>query len=166
MSRLVVVGEIAGAHGVKGWVKIHSFTEPRDAILDYVPWVLDTNGVTRECKVLAARAEGPSVLARLEQIEDRDQAAKLRFSKILAPRDRFPVPEPGHYYWADLIGLQVKTVDGQALGIVTDMMATGANDVMVVKGERERLVPFVTGEYVKEVHIDEGYLIVDWDPEF
>lgn len=165
-QRLVVVGEVSGAHGVKGWVKIHSYTEPHDSILEYIPWVLDTKGVTRECKVLAARVQGRSILAQLDQVNDRDQAASLRFSKILVPRERFPKLEPGHYYWFDLVGLQVRTPEGLSLGTVDDMMSTGANDVMIVKGDRERLIPFVMGQYVKEVHLDEAYLIVDWDPDF
>ncbi|HUL13157.1 MAG TPA: ribosome maturation factor RimM [Methylococcaceae bacterium] len=167
MARRVVVGEIAGAYGVKGWVKIHSYTEPAENILDYSPWRLAGDKCeSREYKVIAGRRHGQAVVARLEGVETRDQAVGLRFQKISVSRDQFPQLERGCYYWVDLIGLKVLTCSGVEFGTVAEMMATGANDVMVVRGERERLVPFVLDEYVKEVRLDEGIMIVDWDPDF
>lgn len=166
MAQQVVVGEVAGAYGVKGWVKIHSHTEPRENILDYSPWRLGDGGESREYQVLAGRRHGLAVVARLEGIETREQATSLRHLKILVSRERFPPLPPGHYYWADLVGLKVQTCSGVELGPVAEMMATGANDVMAVRGECERLIPFVIGEYVKEVKLDEGLVIVDWDPDF
>jgi 16S rRNA processing protein RimM len=166
VTRQVVVGKIAGAYGVKGWVKIHSHTEPRENILDYAPWRLGDECESKEYQVVAGRRHGLAVVARLEGIDTREQAASLRHLKILVSRDRFPPLQPGQYYWADLVGLKVRTCSGVELGAVAEMMATGANDVMVVKGERERLIPFVIDEYVKEVSLDESLLIVDWDPDF
>jgi 16S rRNA processing protein RimM len=165
-ARRIVVGEIAGAHGIKGWVKIHSHTQPPAAILDYAPWFLADGESERECKALAGRPQGRAVVARLEGIEDRDAAIALRFQKILVPRACFPPPEPGHYYWFDLVGLDIFNVEGASLGKLAEMMETGANDVMIARGERERLIPFVMGEYVKAVDLEKGVLIVDWDPEF
>lgn len=164
VTRHIVVGEVAGAYGVKGWVRIHSHTEPPENILSYSPWRLDDD--SREYEVLAGRRHGQDVVARLDGIETRDQATGLRFRKVLVSRDCFPPPEPGHYYWVDLVGLNVRTCSGIELGTVADMMATGANDVMVVRGEREHLVPFIVDEYVKEVRLSEGVLVVDWDPDF
>jgi 16S rRNA processing protein RimM len=161
-----VVGEVAGAHGIKGWVKIHSHTEPPEQILDYAPWTVEIQGETKEYEVVAARAQGRQVIAQLQGVTDRDQAAALRFGKIMVPRTRFPELEAGHYYWVDLVGLRVRTPEGVLLGRLDEMMATGANDVMVVRGERERLIPFVMGDFVKEVNLKQGYLTVDWDPAF
>lgn len=166
MSRLVTVGEILGAYGVRGWVKLQSHTEPPENILRYSPWVLGQAAQGRECRVIDGKRHGNLVIARLEGITDRDQAALLQRQVISVARYQFAPLKRGQYYWADLIGLQVRTVDGVDLGKITDMMETGANDVMEVQGDRERLIPFVVGEFVKDVQIDEGFIVVDWDPEF
>lgn len=166
MSRRVVVGEILGAFGVRGWVKVQSHTQPPENILKYSPWFLDAQAGTKEYKVLDGRPHGHIFVARLEGIVDRDQAALLQRCKIAVPRERFPPLAPGKYYWTDLIGLEVRTVAGLTLGKIASMMETGANDVMEVHGDRERLIPFVMNEFIKSVNIDEGYLIVDWDPDF
>lgn len=165
-ERQVIVGEVADAYGVKGWVKIHSHTEPPGNILDYAPWLLAGKDGTKEYKVLSGRTHGPFVVARLEGLDDRDQALKLKASKIMVPKDRFPPAEPGHYYWADLEGLRIVNLDGVELGMVADMMATGANDVIVARGERERLIPFVIGQFVKDINLAEGTMLVDWDADF
>jgi 16S rRNA processing protein RimM len=81
-------------------------------------------------------------------------------------REQLPEAEEGHYYWTDLIGLRVELEDGTALGTIENLMATGANDVMVVKGDRQRLVPFVREQYVKRVDLEHGVVVVDWDPDF
>ncbi len=166
MTKQVIVGEIAGAFGVKGWVKIHSHTTPPDNVLAYSPWLLEGQDGAKEYKVLSGRMHGSSVIAQLEGVTDRDQALKLRSNTILVSRDRFPPAEDGHYYWVDLVGLRVRNLAGADFGKVVDMMATGANDVIVAQGERERLIPFVIGQFVKDVNLDEGFMVVDWDPDF
>ncbi len=166
MTKQVIVGEIAGAYGVKGWVKIHSHTTPPDNILGYSPWLLEGKDGAKEYTVLSGRMQGAAVVAQLEGVDDRDQALHLRSSRILVPRGRFPPAEEGHYYWVDLVGLRVRNVEGVDLGKVVEMMATGANDVIVAQGERERLIPFVIGQFVKEIDLDEGSMIVDWEPDF
>jgi 16S rRNA processing protein RimM len=102
----------------------------------------------------------------LEGVDDRDQALQLSGLKIFVDRSQFEPAKPGEYYWADLIGLEVRETSGRSLGTVANMMETGSNDVMVVQGERERLIPFVIGEFVKNVDLNQGVLIVDWDPDF
>ena len=165
MSQLITVGEIAGAFGIKGWVKIFSHTDPIQNILDYGPWLLTDLDGTKEFKVLSGRVHGNYVIALLEGVEDRDKAQKLKSSKISVPRDSFPRLESG-YYWADLIGLQVTNLDGVGLGTIEQMLSTGANDVIVAKAERERLIPFVMGTFVKEINLGEGKMLVDWDADF
>ena len=166
MSSLVEVGEIVGAFGVLGWVKIRSFTDPPANILKYIPWALGSSEAPRSARLVEGRPQGAAVVARLEGVEDRDQAIALKGTRILVPRQCFPEASPGTYYWADLIGLDVVTVAGVALGKVRGLLETGANDVLDVKGERDRLIPFVVGEFVKNVDLAESRITVDWDPEF
>ncbi|MGX2041580.1 ribosome maturation factor RimM [Methylocaldum sp. MU1018] len=166
MARQIIVGEVAGAFGVRGWVKIRSYTDPADNILSYSPWLIGDGESQREFKVLGGRRQGNSVVARLDGVDTRDQALQLNASRISVDRDRFEPPRPGEYYWADLIGIEVRTTRGVSLGTVVGMMETGANDVMEVRGERDRLIPFVMGQFVKDVDLNAGVLIVEWDPDF
>lgn len=166
MSSLVEVGEIVGAFGVLGWVKVRSFTDPPANILNYIPWALGSSEAPRSAMLVEGRPQGAAVVARLQGVEDRDQAIALKGTRILVPRQCFPDASPGTYYWADLIGLDVLTVAGVALGKVRGLLETGANDVLDVKGERDRLIPFVVGEFVKNVDLAESLITVDWDPEF
>lgn len=160
----VILGRIAGAHGVKGWVKVFSHTEPAEAIADYRPWLLGEDG--RLVEPLEAVMQGKKVVARLEGVSDRSQAEALVGLEIYVERHQLPEPGERQFYWSDLIGLEVKHQDGESLGTLAEMMATGANDVMVVEGDRQRLIPFVQGETVIEVDLDAGRLTVDWDKEF
>jgi len=153
---------------VRGWVKIFSYTEPRQNIIDYQPWYLkkeqDADWVP--VQLAEGRQQGKGVVARLQNCDDRDQAYNLMGSEIAIRRDQLPATEPGEYYWNELQGLQVVTVDGESLGTVDHLLSTGANDVLVVKGERERLIPFLTGPVVIEVDLERGEIQVDWDKDF
>ncbi|MDD5036193.1 MAG: ribosome maturation factor RimM [Methylococcaceae bacterium] len=166
MARRVVVGEVAGAFGVRGWLKIYSHTEPPENILGYSPWFLEGKNGVKEYKIVSGRLHGKMVLVQLEGVDERDLAISLKSHKVMVGRECFPPVQPGRYYWADLVGLKVKTCEDIELGTVSEMMATGANDVMVVQGERERLIPFVLGQYVKQIDLEQGLAVVDWDPEF
>jgi 16S rRNA processing protein RimM len=99
-------------------------------------------------------------------IDDRDIAASLLNTQIAVRREQLPPAAEGEYYWSDLVGLAVRTIAGVELGKVTHLMQTGANDVLVVKGDRERLIPFLQPDVVKRVDLDAGIIEVDWDPEF
>ncbi len=163
----LVVGKIVGLFGVKGWVKIHSFTEPRENILRYSPWLLKKGTDCKQIAVADGGLHGKSVIACLTGIDDRDSAASLQGYEILIAADSLPKAAAGEYYWRDLIGLQVETVQGVPLGMVDYLLETGANDVLIVKqNERERLIPFLQGQFVKSIDLSAGKMIVDWDPEF
>ncbi|MCR6685227.1 ribosome maturation factor RimM [Pseudoxanthomonas sp.] len=166
--KLILMGRVTGAFGVRGDVKIESWTEPRAQIFRYQPWTLRAaaNGIERELSGARGRDTGKHVVATLPGCEDRDAAEALRGTEIWVPREVLPPPAPGEYYWVDLEGLRVVTVDGVALGEVSHLLSTGANDVMVVRGERERMLPFVQPDYVRSVDFDSGTITVDWDPEF
>ena len=161
---MLVLGRILGVHGVRGWVKVFSETEPRDNILSYRSWFL---GASRSPRQLAeGRLQGKGLVARLEGCEDRDQAAALVGQEVAVRRDQLPPPRAGEFYWADLEGLIVETLDGIFLGRVDRLFATAANDVLVIKGDRERLLPFVWDQVVRDVDLELGRIRVDWDPDF
>lgn len=161
---MVALGRVSGAHGVRGWVRVRSDTAPPEAILDYQPWLLGP--ARRPLKPVQGQKQGNHVLALLEGISDRDQARSLAGLEIAVPREQLPAPGEGCYYWADLIGLGVFLPGGEKLGTIERMMATGANDVMVVRGDKERLIPFSLGRHVLAVDLEGRRVTVDWDPEF
>ncbi len=165
-DRRILLGRIVGVSGLDGSVKLHSFTEPRENIFRYRPWSLVLGAETRVVDKPQGRPQGRGLVAKLPGVSDRDQAAALMGAEIWVARERLPKPKPGEYYWVDLEDLAVVTVEGVALGRVSHLFATGANDVMVVKGDRERLIPFVLGHAVKRVDLDARIIEVDWDPEF
>jgi 16S rRNA processing protein RimM len=162
--KLVPLGHIAGVHGIQGWVKVHSLTEPREAIFEYQPWLLGE--ALEAVRVRQGKKHGNRLIALLENADSREAAEALVNQSIAVYRDQFPELPQGEFYWTDLRGLAVRLEDGRELGTIDRMLATGANDVMVVRGERERLIPFILGEYVKRVDLDAGVVTVDWDPDF
>ena len=167
-GRRVPVGRIVGLHGVQGWIKLESWTEPRTKIFDYHPWLLATapDAVT-EVTGAKGRPQGKGLVAQLPGVDDRDTAAALVGSDIYVAREQLPPPGKDEYYWVDLEGLEVVTTEGAVLGRVSHLFATGANDVVVVRdGTRERLIPFIQGSYVHSVDLSGGRMVVDWDPEF
>ncbi len=163
----VILGKITGFYGVRGWVKVYSHTEPRANIVNYSPWLIRRPGQDWQPLVVkAGKAHGKGVIAQLQGIEDRDQARPLLGAEIAVRREQLPAPGPGEYYWADLVGLQVSNREGISLGLVASMMETGANDVLVVEGERQRLIPFIQPDVVVDVDLQTGTIQVDWDPDF
>lgn len=169
----IVLGRITSAFGIKGWVKVYSFTDPMENVLDYRTWTLRLrDGTRRQVVVEEGRRQGSGLAARLQDVSDRDQAQSLANAEILVTSDRLPQLEPGEYYWHQLEGLRVETVGGEKLGYVDHLFETGANDVLVVKGTadsrdpRQRLIPYLPGQVVKEVDLGGKRLVVDWDPEF
>jgi 16S rRNA processing protein RimM len=174
VQRKVIVGRVSGLFGVHGWVKVFSYTEPREMIASYRNWFIGSEKSWQPYEIAEGKKHGKGVVVRVSGIADRDQAAELVGSDIAVDRDTFPASGKDKYYWTDLIGLNVATVDGQDLGKVAGLMETGANDVLVVEEvvegadgcERQRLIPFVTGEVVTDVDLDGGRIVVDWDPDF
>ncbi len=166
-SDFLDAGEISGVFGIKGLVKVFSFTDPRENILAYSPWILQKNNQTREVKIVGGQRHGNNVVAELDGISDRDAALALIGWKILIRKQQLPETKPGEYYWADLVGLNVKTKKGVSLGKVDNLLETGANDVLVVlDGEIERLIPFLQQQTIMHIDLDAGLMIVDWDPDF
>jgi len=166
VEKRVVLGRVSGLFGVRGWIKVHSGTDPREGIIRYSPWQLKAGGEWCSVKLEAGRRQGNNVVVKLAGIDDRDAAAALLNAEIAVWRDQLPAASEGEIYWADLEGLAVRTEDGVELGHVDHLLETGANDVLVVRGERERLIPFLREQVVRRVDFDERVVIVDWDPDF
>ncbi len=165
-DRRVAVGRIAGLFGVRGWLKVYSYTDPRDNVVSYSPWYLVLDGQSRQVKVLSGRAHGDTVVALIEGVQDRDAAAALVGSEIEVDRAVFGKAGREQFFWADLQGMKVQTLAGESLGVVDHLFETGANDVMVVVGERRHLVPFLYGRVVTGVDAEQRLITVDWDPGF
>ncbi len=164
----ITLGKVVGVFGVKGWVKVFSETRPKEQIFKYSPWTLTLKNSVNEVKVLSGRPQGKGLVASLAGITDCDAARLLIGAEISVPQEALPAAGIDEYYWSQLTGLRVETTDGLLLGKVTGLLETGANDVMVVKGDvadKEHLIPF-TEFAVIDVDIDSGKLIVDWDPDF
>ena len=173
---MLVVGKSTGCYGVKGWVKIHSFTEPKENFLRFGQWMLRRRGVVEPVEFDDGRAQGKGLVAHIPGVDDRTQAESLRGLEVLVQADSLPQLEAGDYYWSQLQGLQVWCRDAGTpgsgekvlLGTVDYLIETGANDVLVVKpspgsiDEQERLLPYLPGEVVTRVDLEEAVIEVDW----
>lgn len=166
MSDWVVLGQIRGLYGVQGWVKVFSHTQPRGRILDYDPLYLRIRGEWQVVEIEEGRLQGKGVVLKLSGYDNRDVAAGLLGCDIAIRREQLPPLPAGEYYWAELKGLRVVTGDGVELGKIERLFETGANDVIVVAGERERLIPFLQGKVIKRIDLEQGVMQVDWDPTF
>jgi len=179
-EHLITVGKITSVYGIKGWVKVFSYTDPKENVFEYQPWYLAApegmeSGTLEPLEIDQHRPQGQGLVAHIKGVDDRDQARLFCQRDILISRGLIPDLPEGEYYWHQLEDLEVFSCSSgslQLLGRVNRMMETGANDVMQVKpcdgsiDSRERLVPFVVGEYETQVSLDKGTITLDWDPEF
>lgn len=176
---MILAGRIGGAHGVRGWVKVYSYTDPLDNLLDYSPWHLSVDeqplqkgAAVRSEEALEGRLHGKGLIVRLKGCDNRDQAEKLNGLFIQVEDSQLPELPPGDYYWKDLVGLQVVNHAGQLLGEVLQLMETGANDVLVVgpteasEDDRQRMIPWLPGEVVSRVDLREARLTVTWELDY
>ena len=161
----ITLGKIVGVFGVKGWVKVFSETRPREQIFKYTPWLLVLNGDEFEVEVLEGRQQGKGLIASLKGYTDCEDARRLIGSEIIVSQESLPKTGKNEYYGSQLTGLNVINLQGIELGKVVNLFETGANDVLVVKGEKERLIPF-TEFAVIDVDIDSNNIVVDWDEDF
>jgi 16S rRNA processing protein RimM len=162
---LVVMGRIIGAFGIKGWVKLQTFTEAPAMVLGYAVWWIGNDPAWTECRIEQAEVHADTVAVKLAGCEDRDAAALYRGKQVAIPREAFPAAGDNEFYWADLIGLNVMNTEGEDFGTVSEVFKTGANDVLVVEGERERLIPF-TEQVVKQVDMAGRVIRVEWGSDY
>jgi 16S rRNA processing protein RimM len=151
---------------VRGWLRVQSYTDPPQRLFEWSSWQLQSaNGATREAKLLEVRPQGNGWIARLEGVEERDAASRLTGQMILVEHEALPPTEGREHYRDDLVGFEVKNLDGVVLGAVDHYIDTPGNTVMVIQGEREHLVP-VTREHLRSVDKDARSLVVDWPEDF
>ena len=168
---LIVLGKITSVHGVRGEVKIYSFTDPIDNLLGYPAWTLKRDGEVKQVELVSGRLQGKILVAKLKGLDDREVARTFAGFDICVPRALLPDLDDGEYYWHQLEGLKVIDLQGQLLGRLDHLLETGANDVMVVKpcagslDDRERLLPY-TGQCVLSIDLAAGEMRVDWDADF
>ncbi|PJE79564.1 Ribosome maturation factor RimM [invertebrate metagenome] len=175
-GKRIAIGRIAAVYGVKGWVKVISYTQPVDNLLDYRHWILDHNGVKTTVEIDQGRTHGKGLIAHIAGCDDRELARRYCDSTITISENELPPVADDEVYWHQLEGLDVMTLtaDGKSilLGKVNYLMETGANDVLVIKpskgsiDRRERLVPWLWDQVVTDVNPEKGFIRVNWDPEF
>jgi 16S rRNA processing protein RimM len=188
-SEKVILGRITGVYGVKGWVKVFSYTDPMEAIVDYSPWYIRAqstiksapgNSVWTKLTLKAGKRHAKTVVAKLEGCNNRDEAMSYIGTEIAIEKQQLEeLKQKNEYYWRDLIGLQVINQQGVELGIVKSLMETGANDVLVVVSEeegteadgskviiRERLIPWTMDNAIIAVDLEQKVIEVEWDADF
>ncbi len=173
MSEPVVVGQLGAVYGIKGWLKVNSFTDQPEGIFDYRPWLIKDGSSWREIQVTGWKRHGKGLICKLIDIDQREQAQTLTGADIAVSAASFSALPDDEFYWRDLIGCRVKNIKGYDFGLVTQLMETGSNDVLVVKanakdafGQRERLIPFLEDQVIKSVNTQDGIIEIDWDPDF
>lgn len=169
----IVVGKLGSAYGIRGWLKVTTFTDEQEGIFDYSPWYINVQGQMRTIEVLEWRRHGGGVVCRLAGINDRNEAERLTNAEISIESQQLKELAEDDFYWRDLVGCEVVNTQGYQMGTVSGLLETGSNDVLEVKaksndafGKRERLIPFVTSQFVLEVDLANKQIKVDWDPSF
>lgn len=167
----VVMGRIGAVWGIKGWVKVFSFAEPPENLLEYSHFYIKEAGVLKQIELDQLKPHGKGFVGHIKGCDVREEAGRFTGCELLIPKSELPGLEEG-YYWHELEGLRVETVSGEVLGTVHHMMETGANDVLVVRGDEhsvdreERLVPWIPGQVITEVDLDQKVISVDWDKDY
>ncbi|MDP5030267.1 MAG: ribosome maturation factor RimM [Paraglaciecola sp.] len=172
-SDTLVVGKIGAPYGVKGWVKITTYTHEQDGVFAYSPWLLGQGQELKEYVVDQWRTHNKGLVAKLVGVETRDDAESIKNLEISIKAQQLPQLADDDFYWRELVGMQVVTEQGYSLGVVKELFETGANDVMLIKanlndafGQKERMVPYLLDQVVKQVDREAKTIKVDWDPAF
>ena len=161
----IILGCVGATYGVRGWVKINSYTDPVTNILDYSEWFIEHQGQWRAISVEAAKPHGNGIIAKLAGIDDPETAKRYTNNPIGVDRTLLPKPLDNEYYWDDLIDLTVTNTVGATLGKVVEVRNTGANDILIIEGDKRHLVPFID-HVIQAVDLANQSIIVDWDEEF
>lgn len=169
----IILGKFGAPYGIKGWLKVTSYTDDPEGIFSYRPWLINNNGNWQSIEIADWRRHNKSLIVKLSEVENREQAQAITHVEIAVAEDALPELEGDNYYWKDLMGMNVVNEAGYDMGQVTDLMETGANDVLVVKanrqdafGQKERLLPFLMEDVIKNIDKEAKQILVDWDPGF
>ncbi len=171
---MIIMGHVINAFGIRGWIRIHPYTEKADGLLDYECWWLGKeDGHWHEFHVVTGRTNGNLLDVKLKGCDNRNQALRYKGMRIAIPRDAFPeLTESGEngYYWSDLIGAEVINLADEKLGTVVGFLETGANDVLRIQGKKtgaqELLIPFIEPTFVKNVDLKHSRITVDWGLDY
>lgn len=159
------MGRVAAPFGVKGWIRVQPYSEDPGTLMEFASWRVGRGEAQGDFAVEAIQDHGNALVAKLAGVDDRDAAYALRGREVSVARDALPEPADGEYYWSDLVGLRAINREGVTLGTVDSLMETGAHDVLVVKGRREHLIPFVAA-VIGRVDLEGGTIEVDWGEDY
>ena len=154
----ILIGKISGCFGIKGWVKVFSYSNTRENICTYKDWLIDGTLF----KSVQSKKHGKNIVAKLKDVDSIEEAQMFIGQKIEITEQQLPKLKNDEYYWNDLIGLDVSNTNGISFGEIVNLMETGVNDVLIVKGNRERLIPFLIPETVLNVDLENKTMLVDW----
>jgi 16S rRNA processing protein RimM len=162
----VIIGRFGRPHGIKGYITVIAFTEPRENLLQFTNWHVHRNEQWQPLAIKHVQINLKHILVQVANYDEREQAAALTNCEIAVNREQLPKLEAGEYYWHQLIGMQVVTSNGVTLGDVTDLLSTGAHDVLIIQGKRRHLVPYVLNKFVLNIDDVNRQITVDWDEEY
>lgn len=164
-DRDIVAAKFGAAHGLKGWLKLHAFTESVEHILEYQPWYIQSPRGELSLVCDSHRFQGQQLVVHLRGFDTREAIEPFVNQAVLIKAKQLPRLPKGEYYWQDLIGLRVTNLEGCELGTVMSMMATGANDVLMLDGDQQRCLPYLLKRVIKQIDLDQGSMLVDWPAE-
>ena len=171
-AKPIEIGKFGAVYGIKGWLKVHSYTDEPESVFQYKPLLMKSNGALQEVNITEWKRHGKGFVAKIDGYDVREEVQALVGLELLVDSSNLPELEVD-YYWRDLIGCQVNTDKGYHFGVVTDLMETGSKDVLVVKansndafGQKERLIPFIEEQVVLNVDITSKLITVNWEPDF
>lgn len=183
MNKPIILGSISGVFGVQGWVKVFSHTEPRNNILQYNPWYIKKDNSWIKMDLFKGRIQGKTLVAKLDKVKSREEAHALIGCEIAVDESQLEPLSGDEFYWRDLVGLDVFTLNDVRLGEIASLMPTGANDVLVVKTDKdylkasaekefvkeitkEILIPYLPNDVISKVDLALGKIWVDWDGSY
>ncbi|WWO96050.1 MAG: ribosome maturation factor RimM [Candidatus Dasytiphilus stammeri] len=171
INNLVILGKISSPYGIRGWLKINSYTDKKENIISYQPWMIHLNNEYHEIKLEDWKTCPSSLIIKIKGYNTVDESRKFINTNIIGDASVFPLLEKGEYYWRELIGCHVITKEGYNVGTVLELFSTGSNDVLVVhssliKNNKQLLIPFINQEVIKTIDIFSRYIEITWEKKF
>ncbi len=164
-DQYVLAAKLGAVHGLRGYLKLHSFTEPFDNIVKYRPWFIDSGTAYQVMVCDQYQRQAKGLIVHFEGLNSREVTEHLCNKELYIQRKQLPPLKKGDYYWQELVGLRVENKDGVVFGVVTSMLATGANDVLYIEGEKIHCVPYLPKQVIKHVDKVLGVIVIDWPYE-